>query len=194
MILNDVDDLEYGKLIKRLEFFDSMRNTLLTFSFTAVLAVLGIAIKDEMNSVNPWMCLVPYFLIIPFAARISYYRLASAHINSFLKILAKEKMQFELGTNVVNEGNGKRYRLIAWLINHEMVLLGAASSWTFYFKYVPGIEVKTAGSYFALIFAGLLVIFTYIISDYTYDYKKMMESYSKEWNQYFDKADITTLE
>lgn len=32
-----INDKEYEKLIKRLEFYDTTRNNLLTFSFTAVL-------------------------------------------------------------------------------------------------------------------------------------------------------------
>lgn len=84
-----VSDREYSKLIKRLEAINSTRNSLLTFSFTAVLTVLGIAIADDMDSISAWLCLIPFLLIIPFTARISYYRLASAHINSFLKNLQK---------------------------------------------------------------------------------------------------------
>lgn len=38
-----IAEKEYDKLIKRLEFYDTMRNNLLTFFFTAVLAVLGVA-------------------------------------------------------------------------------------------------------------------------------------------------------
>ena len=84
-----VSDREYSKLIKRLEAINSTRNSLLTFSFTAVLTVLGIAIADDMDSISAWLCLIPFLLIIPFTARISYYRLASAHINSFLKKICK---------------------------------------------------------------------------------------------------------
>lgn len=35
-----ITDKEYDKLIKRIEFFDAMRNNLLTFSFTSVLTQL----------------------------------------------------------------------------------------------------------------------------------------------------------
>lgn len=137
---NKIDNIEYDKLIKRLEFFDTMRNNLLTFSFTAVLAVLGIALQMEMDSVCSWICLIPYFLIIPFSARISYYRVASAHINSFLRVFASDRMQFEIGTTTVKEKNCAHFGVIAWLVNHEMVLLGVACSCLFYFKYIPNIK------------------------------------------------------
>ena len=82
MKFTNITEKEYDKLIKRLEFYDSMRNNLLTFSFTAVLTVLGVAMTMNMDSNSSWMCLIPFFLIIPFAARIAYYRLASAHFGS----------------------------------------------------------------------------------------------------------------
>ena len=49
-------------------------------------------------------------------------------------------MQFELGTNIVREGICKHYKLIAWLINHEMVLLSIATSLTFYLAYILSIS------------------------------------------------------
>ena len=97
MAAKGIIDKEFDKLIQRLAFFDSTRNSLLTFSFTAVLAVIGITIAEDADSFNPWICLIPFLLIIPFAARIAYYRLASAHINEFLKTFASDKMLFELG-------------------------------------------------------------------------------------------------
>ena len=117
---NTIKEKEYEKLVKRIEFFDSMRNTLLTFSFTATLAVLGLAISEAMDARGSWICLIPFFLIIPFSARISYYRLASAHINSFLRVYAPLSMKFEIGAETVKEGKCKHYILIAWLVNHEM--------------------------------------------------------------------------
>lgn len=69
----NITNPEYEKLIQRREFDDKMRNTLLTFSFTAVLAILGLALSINMDSYTAWLCLVPFCLIIPFTARISYY-------------------------------------------------------------------------------------------------------------------------
>lgn len=87
----EILDEEYSRLIKRLEFYDTTRNTLLAFSFTAVLTVLGVAIQVEMNTITALICLIPYFLIVPFAARISYYRISSAHISAFCVSMLKIK-------------------------------------------------------------------------------------------------------
>ena len=117
-----VSNEEYNKLVKKIEFFETTRNSLLTFSFTAVLTVIGVALAMDMNVISAWICLLPFFLIIPFAARISYYRLATAHIGAFLKCFAPQNMQFEIGADFVKEGNCRFYTLTAWVITHEMVL------------------------------------------------------------------------
>lgn len=179
-----VTDKEYEKLIKRLEFFDTMRNNLLTFSFTAVLAILGVALAMDMDSISAWLCLIPFCLIVPFSARIAYYRLASAHINSFLRQFSAEEMQFEIGTSVVTENCCKFYHQIAWLINHEMVLLGVATSCIFYLKYISVLKTWSYYNYVGLIVPVILTAIVYLISDSTYSYKKLMEHFEREWIAY----------
>ena len=182
--ISDVTDKEYDKLIKRLEFFDTMRNNLLTFSFTAVLTVLGVAMTVDMDSKGSWICLIPFFLIIPFAARISYYRLASAHINSFLKEFAQVDMGFERGTEDVPESICKGYKLLAWLVNHEMVLLGMATSCTFFFKYFISIDGFKPRNCIGILVPVILTIIVYKISHSTYDYQELKTNFSVKWREY----------
>ena len=179
-----VTNKEYDKLIKRLEFFDTMRNNLLTFSFTAVLTILGVALAMDMNSISAWLCLIPFCLIVPFSARIAYCRLASAHINSFLRQFAAEKMQFEIGTCIVIENSCNFYHQIAWLINHEMVLLGVATSCIFYVKYIPSIKTWSCYNCVGLNVPVILTTIVYLISNSTYNYKNLIDNFEKEWNAY----------
>lgn len=37
----------------------------------------NVALAMDMDSISAWICLISFFLIIPFTAGISYYRLAS---------------------------------------------------------------------------------------------------------------------
>lgn len=180
----NITEKEYETLTKRLEFFDAMRNNLLTFSFTVTLAVLGLAIAESMDTNTCWICLIPFFLIIPFAARISYYRLASAHINSFLRKFAPELMNFETGTHFVPENKCKNYKAIAWLVNHEMFCLGMATTCTFYFKYTLSLEAWGAMNYFSMAIPIVFNLIVYIISDSTYNYKKMLSDFSVCWDRY----------
>ena len=181
---SNISNEEFNKLIKRLEFCDTTRNNLLSFSFTAVLAILGLTINATMDKISSWICLLPYLLIIPFSARISYYRLSSAHINSFLRIFAEDKMKFELGTSLVPEKIFNGYRLISWLVNHEMVLLGVISSLVFGIKYWNCVEVWSAWDCLSLVFAFILIFVVYYITDLTNDYKKLISDYSIKWRMY----------
>lgn len=179
-----VSNEEYNKLVKKIEFFETTRNSLLTFSFTAVLTVIGVALAMDMNVISAWICLLPFFLIIPFTARISYYRLATAHIGAFLKCFAPQNMQFEIGADFVKEGNCRFYTLTAWLITHEMVLLGIAVSFVFYLKYIPSVEKWNIywiiGLFVPIILSGIV----YMIAESTYNYGKVKKNFEKQWDVY----------
>lgn len=178
-----ISEKEYEKLVNRLESFDTMRNNLLTFSFTSVLAVFGVALAMDMTAINAWICLIPFFLILPFTARISYYRLASAHITSFLKVFAEDRMQFEIGADTVKENKTKLYRLVSWLVDHEMVLLSIATSCVFYIKFLYSVNSWNVIHYVCLTIPIVLTILVFIISHSTYDYDRIVKSFNSEWKQ-----------
>lgn len=179
-----IDSTEYDKLIKRIEFFDVTRNNLLSFSFTAVLAALGATLIVENEFISSLICLVPFFLIIPFAARISYYRLATAHISSFLRVFAKNKMKFEIATKEVPEGKCKHYKLISWLVNHEMFLLGLACSCTFYIKFLNCIQTWNLWDCIIMIVPVLLNIMVFTLSNATSDFAMLITKFSDDWLVY----------
>ena len=179
-----VTETEYNKLIQRLDFYDSTRNNLLTFSFTSVLTVLGVALAMKLDEISSWICLIPFLLIIPFSARIAYYRLATAHITSFLKNFCKEKMQFEIGTKVVKENQIILFNVIAWLVNHEMVLLSIATSCIFYFKYTLCISNWDFFHVVVLFIPIILSTLVYCITDSVYNYDKLIDKFNKKWDDY----------
>lgn len=184
-----ITNQEYDRLTRQLNFYDTTRNHLLIFSFTTVLAIIGSALAIDTDKTSAWIYLVPYLLIISFAARVAYYRLASAHVNSFLKKFALERMLFSKGTEIVKEGHCKRFGMIAWLINHEMVMLGGIVTIIFYFKYFgsqkqPIISPCPYWDYLALFLPIFLLYIVYIISDSTYDYKELMDGFTNDWCNY----------
>lgn len=184
MLTNLISEKEYDRLIRRLEHYYSTRNTLLTFSFTAVLAALGVTLTAELDLIGSCICLVPFLLIIPFAARISYYRLAIAHMNSFLRTFSKANMQYEVGAGKVTENQIVSYRLVAWLINHEMFLLGIATSCVFYLKYIPLLQNINIWNGVILVIPVALNIVVFLISDATFSYTKLMIKFLKQWEKY----------
>lgn len=180
---------EYEYLISQLNNFTTIKNNILAFSFTASIALLAAAITA--NNLSPWICIGLFFLIIPFAARVSYYRLASAHINSFLKTFAPERMMFAMGTSTVLEKDGlsgvKKFKTIAWLVNHEMLMLSIAI--TTVFLYLLIVQTVVYNIYFCLkcCIPILLSIVVFLISNWTYSYKELSDNYNQKWKDYFNQ-------
>lgn len=177
---------EYNTHIKTLNFYDTTRNTLLTFSFTAVLTLLGVIVGAK-QPINPYICLIPYMLIIPFAARISYYRLASARINTFLKHCAPEKTIMANGSEDVPERNGRIFGIISWLVNHEMVLLAVATGLVYAIQYFMSNELNTWWKWVQLFWPVPAIVATYVIASSTYSYKKLCDFYDPKWKHYLEK-------
>lgn len=168
-----------------MEFHDTVRNSLLTFSFTVVLTILGIVLQMETKPTSAWISLLPFLVIIPFAGRISYYRLSSAHIGAFLRVYASDRVKFELGTKTVGEwiGIGKMYSTISFLVNHEMVLLGLASCFVFYLKYIPSLNQYQWQDYIGLSVPIILEFIVYMVVHSTDNYSKMVDRFKREWEQ-----------
>ena len=177
---------EYNRHINTLSRFNTIKNSLLTFSFTAVLTLLGIVIASN-GQISPLVCLIPYFLIIPFSARIAYYRLASAHINTFLKVFEPKKMIFENGTPDVPEKQGKIFPVIAWLINHEMVVLAIATGLIYCYQYYNYATLCTWVDILLFLPPLPFVIAVFVISNSTYSYKDLCEGYKPKWEAYLEK-------
>ena len=189
---NSISELEYQRLVSRMEFDDTMRNQLLTFSFTTVLAVLGVALGIEnLGSMNSIICLVPYLLIIPFEARIAYYRLEDAHINSFLAVFATDRHKYPIGCKNVKEGICKYYGLMAWLVNNEMVLLGIATGLVFYIRYVPSIEEWNYWYCIPLIIPIISEIIIVLLANSTRNYGELKAKFETEWAIYSKSINST---
>ena len=178
-----LSDEEYNTHISTLEFFDTTRNSLLTFAFTTVLALVGAIIALD-NPISPYFCLFPYFLIIPFTARITYYRLSSAHINAFLRSYAPEKAIFKRGSTIVREKHNWVYTFIAWFVNHEMFILSIAVGIIYAYQYQATNDINSFGSIVKLLIPLPFIIFDYIITHSTNSYPKLLSHYQEQWDEY----------
>lgn len=181
-----ITEQEYNKLVQKLDFFETTRNTLLAFSFTSVLAALGVALGTD-EKISAWIFLIPFFLIIPFTARIAYYRMAYAHMITFLKKFAPERTRFEYGVEYVPENHGCStfpFHLMDWLINHEMLLLGVATDFIFIYKYIAQVEIWNNVAYLGLIVPALCTAIVYILSNAVYSFQKLRTNFKEKWDEY----------
>ncbi len=178
-------DREYSFWQKTLERNVSMRTNLLTFSFTTVLAILGIAISNNSENVNPLVYLVPYILIIPFEGRIAYYRLIHARISAYLEMVVPEDTTLDTIGVHVPEKQTKFFDVIAALNNYEMFLLSLATAIVFYLKYpFPSLNAYSRIDWLMFVVPFILSGFVFLITAYAFDYGKWKERYRDEWNKY----------
>lgn len=178
-----LDDKEYERLWNILEYNVSTRTSLLTFSFTTVLAVIGVAIGTESKDFSVYIYLMPYCLIIPFTARIVYYRITHAHISAFLIEYAPEKMKFHQKTKFVAEKQNKLFSIIAILVNYEMFVLAITCAIIFEQKYFNTVNSFGKKEIFIIIVPILLSLVVFFIISYGYNYSKIKNNYLSKWNE-----------
>ena len=176
-----MSEKEYDKLYERLIYNLSTRTNLLTFSFTTVSAVLGLAIGLDNESVSPYLFLVPFFLIVPFTARIVYYRIVYAHICSFMITHFPDQMQYNIKAKRVDENQKRFHGVIAWLNNFEMTILAAGCAFIFYIKYCKTIEDFSLGVLLSFLVPLILIALVFAITMFGYKYMDHQNKYEARW-------------
>lgn len=180
-------EADYNYLLQKLQFNDNVRNQLLMFAFTAVLTILGVIMGVDKASISPWMCLLPFCLIIPFAARISYYRIVSAHIEAYMTTFMPENVPYICGAGIVCENYGWIYNwLIRWLVNGEMLMLSLATDLALYYCIAStDVFVSNAKESVAQIAASCIATgIVCIISFSTMSYAKLLKHFKSQWDEY----------
>lgn len=176
---------EYSYWQRELERNVSTRTSLLTFSFTAVLAILGIALSDKSSNVPPLAYLLPYLLIIPFEGRITYYRLIHARISAYMEMVIPEDRSLDIAGVEVPEKQTWFFNIIALLNNCEMLFLSAATTLVFYCKYpFPWGEKFSNKECIMFLIPAIPFAFVIKIISYTYNYGKWKARFRREWEKH----------
>lgn len=114
---------EFDILIRRMEKNLEMRHTYLMFAFTtSIAAIAALFVVGFPNTyLSTWICIVPFAIIIPFQARISYSRLTHAKMEAYLLVFYEGKFGFI--EKSLDELFGNMGKFIAIISNHELTLL-----------------------------------------------------------------------
>ncbi len=97
---------EFDILNRRMEKNLEMRHTYLMFAFTTLVAAIAALFMTNFVGITSWVCIVPFAIIIPFQARISYSRLTHAKMEAYMRVFYQGKFSFleepvdELGGNL----------------------------------------------------------------------------------------------
>lgn len=183
-------DREYDYCHKMQERNSTIKTNLLTFSFTTVLVILGIAITSD-ESLHPVTYLIPYCLIIPFQARISYYRLIHARISAYMEIVCPSDVKLDIIGQYVPEKQTNFFTIIAIfftiiaiLVNYEMFILSCGTACIFYSKCsFPKLQDFSIIDYIMIILPILFSALVFAIITYAFDYGKWKKRYRSEWEK-----------
>ena len=185
----ELTEAEFDRLNARLETNHKIRNDILTFTFSIVITALGVGLAFKSDDpVIAYLFLLPFFIIVPFQARLTYYRMEDAHIRAYFAIYRPEWDTFYV--NARNEivqvgesiGLGKlSYRAIAWLMNHEMVVLSWALAGIFYFRYCPTIQEWDAGVWVSLAAPVVLIFLVWWFASAAGKFRKVFRNYADGW-------------
>lgn len=90
-INNDALIAEYNTIKDELRVNEEHRNTLLIFTYTSVGAILSFSIQSQ----NPYIALVTFFMLICVKCRIIYYRDIFMVRYSYIKYVLEKKLQID---------------------------------------------------------------------------------------------------
>jgi len=175
-----VKNSEYERIVKEMEYNLSARHSFLTFAFTTTLAILGVAFTSDIK--NEWLFLAPFFLIVPFTARIAYLRQTHAHYSSFLRVFYSEEMIWgQLTRTYCPIRRNRADIIIEVLVNFEMFFLSLCCTAVFFYKYPTPIAdflfIDWVKCSIPILLSGIVVALTMA----GYNYGKMMKKYEEKW-------------
>lgn len=171
-----ITEIEYQNICVTMKCDTETRNTLLTFTFMAVITFLGFAYSTE-KPLDPSILLLPYAVLIPFAGRVSYYRKWSAHMATFLDVYAKEMRKYTKFANKVKIENHWYDKILAWLVNYELGFLSITVMIFFYIKYPKEASCYTLKDWFIMMIPAVSTAFVFFLLKSVRNYDKMKNEY-----------------
>lgn len=184
-----ITESEYQHICESMKCYTEIRNNLLTFTFTAVITFIGFTFASE-TEIDPIVYLLPYAALIPFTARMSYYRKWNAHMDVFLELYAPEMHKYiELGNKVKITCN-KKDKLLDWLVNYELGILAFVLMLLFYYKYPKQVSCFTYTDWIWAVIPSICTLLVFALIKSVYDYDKIRRTYMDEYNSY-EKNNLT---
>lgn len=175
-----MESSELAYIEKLMDNIFQTRNNLLTFSFTIVVAALGIGFTKYADN-NPIIYLLPFFIIVPFTGRITYYRIWEAYLEVCLEEHGEHLRQKNFNKYVQIERANKVDGIMAVLVNYEMFILAAACLVLCVLKYPIGLDEFLIGDYIYFAVAIFSVALVFIIITAAFSFSKVKDAYRKKW-------------
>lgn len=165
---------KYDDLISDMKYNLKVRNDLLKFGFTTVIATFALAFARE--HIPHIIFLIPFFILTPFNSKISQYRLWHASMSAYITVFDDTKIKMEnfyipLEKNII-------HKFILFCVRIEFLILSIICLAIFFLTCDGS---KSIENYACGILALFLVTLNGAICVSTYNYGKLHEWYEKLW-------------
>lgn len=174
-----MDDQMFIKINNNMTFLLDTKNKILMFAFTTTLAMFGAALKIESSSVDMYTYTLPFFLLVPFTARITYYRIWKCHQSAYLRVFAHDRYMQACEHEIPIEKNFID-KLLGLFVNCEMLFLSIGCSMIYYAKNFRYIECSLE----CIILLFIPIAATSLVAVFcfsAYNYSKMYSTYYNKW-------------
>lgn len=169
---------EFDILNRRMEKNLEMRHTYLMFAFTTAFVSIAALLAANIENISSWIFVVPFSVIIPFQARVSYSRLNHAKMEAYVIVFYPKKFSFlEIP---LNELSGIMGKVLAIISNYELTLLSIAVDILFIVIKKKILDMnKIIGIDAVIMIICTLIVF--ICATYTFPYLKFLNKYIEKY-------------
>ena len=183
---------EYRILHNEINQKIALQNTILTFTITTTVAILTIAVSENITIIY----LVPFFIIIPMSMRIAYYRSVISKLSAYIIIFLEpnlKDMKWEtsnaiLGARLRQKECKKENRKFAFSRNYECLILSIICYLLYVLDYIKD---KTITLCIIIIVAlpVLFVLWEFIITKRINSLDQVQKEWINEWEQLKNKEE-----
>ena len=169
---------EFDILNRRMEKNHEMRHTYLMFAFTTTIAAIAALLIVDYSDIVSWGCVVPFAIIIPFQARISYARLTHAKMEAYICVYYPKEFKFL--KKQVKDLRGRIGKFISIIVNFELFLLSVVIDLLYLIvnKEKLGINLIFKMESIIIVVATIIV---FILAIYSFPYDRFWKKYIAEY-------------
>lgn len=153
------------------------RQSYLNFAFTTSITILAAFLVFSSKGTAVWLILFPFCVIIPFQARISYYRIIMAKYEAYMKVFHCKEIQ--LYHFKVDELRGLTGIFISLIANYELTILSLSIDACYFAITKPTDIISTK-----VLFPVCLTFIVAFLATYTYSYLRFEKRFENEYKNY----------
>ena len=186
---------EYKEDINLRSFLLQTKNNLIIKSFIIVFTMIGIFICDknfipEKYKFNILLYVIPYFMLVPIASRVSYYRTWCAYLSAKINVLTNNKtdnfpeisflQHYDTSKSKINNFKLFIHKTICIMVNFELFILSLCCFFILLIK-ISFSTYNILSLSICLLISICSNIYIFFVFMYVSNYEKLYNSNKIKW-------------